>query len=326
MPPVTCMSSFDGMDNEWSGLLSSCAMDTPFLTLQWQKVWWRELGNGEPLCLLRFGGEEEVQGIASLRSYNGDVTFVGDQDVCDYNDFLVPRGGEGPFYKALLEYMSGREWYTLRLYSLSQDSLTLAYLPRLAQAKGYQVDIIQDEVSPRAILPRSWDDYLAGLTKKNRHELRRKLRRLGSADGVRWYALTGVEEIREGMDDFLALLRLSRQSKYRFLTPERESFFRGIARELGAMGLVRLFFMEIGGKRVSSALCFDYGSSRLLYNSGYNPEYGYYSVGLLLKALSLKGAIEEGKAYFDFLRGHESYKYDLGGKDRLLYTMVVTKQ
>ena len=78
-------------------------------------------------------------------------------------------------------------------------------------------------------------------------------------------------------------------------------------------------------KRVAAAMCFDYGGARLLYNSGYDPSYGYYSVGLLLKALCLKDAIEQGKAYFDFLRGPEPYKYDLGAKNTALYQMVVTR-
>jgi len=326
MLPVTCLHSFDEVAKEWSSLLSASASDTPFLTLAWQRVWWRELGNGEPLCLLRFGDEGMAHGIAALRSHDGDITFVGDQEVCDYNDFLISTGSENLFYRSLLDYLSEKEWHTLRLYSLAQDSLTLTCLPGLAKAEGYEVDIVQDEVSPGTVLPNSWDEYLTRLTKKNRHELRRKLRRLFLADGVRWYGLDDVQKINEGMDDFLSLLRLSKQEKYRFLTPEREKFFRGIAEELGALGLVRLFFMEIEGKRVASAFCLDYGSSRLLYNSGYNPAYGYYSVGLTLKALSLKSAIEEGKSYFDFLRGDESYKYDLGGENRLLYTMVITNK
>ena len=95
--------------------------------------------------------------------------------------------------------------------------------------------------------------------------------------------------------------------------------------KLSTVGILRLFFMELGGERVAAALCFDYGSSRFLYNSGFNPDYGYYSVGLMLHALCLKDAIQEGKSYFDFLRGSEPYKYDLGGKNRSIYDMVVTR-
>ena len=76
---------------------------------------------------------------------------------------------------------------------------------------------------------------------------------------------------------------------------------------------------------MATSLCFDYGSSRLLYNSGYNPEFSYYSVGLLLNALCLREAIEQGIGYFDFLRGPEAYKQHLGGQQRNLYQMVVKR-
>ena len=57
--------------------------------------------------------------------------------------------------------------------------------------------------------------------------------------------------------------------------------------------MLRLFFLEMEGKAVATSLCFDYASSRLLYNSGYDPEFGYYSVGLLLDALCIRDAIEQ---------------------------------
>ena len=82
---------------------------------------------------------------------------------------------------------------------------------------------------------------------------------------------------------------------------------------------------RLDGRLAASSICFDYGSTRLLYNSGHDPDLRYYSVGLLLNALCLRDAIDQGKAYFDFLRGSESYKYHLGGRNRTLYQMVVTK-
>lgn len=325
MSPVLLSTSFDDVASEWSDLLSQSVVNTPFQTLEWQRVWVRELGNGEPLCILSFVDNGKVLGMAPLRAANGNVTFVGDEDVCDYNDFLVAAEKEGPFFDALLDYMEVQQWNTLNLYSLTESSPTLALLPDLAKSRGHKVDVQQREVCPGRLLPSTWDEYLACLTKKYRHELRRKLRRLGSADGVRWYSLTSREDVEQGMDDFLRLLAMSRDDKRQFLTPEREGFFRSVGAELSEMGMLSLFFLEIQGVRVASALTFDYGSSRMLYNSGYNPDYGYYSVGLLLKALSLRSAIEEGKSYYDFLRGDEPYKYHLGGVDKPIYSMVITR-
>ena len=120
-------------------------------------------------------------------------------------------------------------------------------------------------------------------------------------------------------------MRLSRTDKDQYMTPERERFFRSVTNRMAGLGLLKLFFMEIDDEPVATSLCFDYAGSRLLYNSGYNPEYGYYSVGLLLNALCLGEAIEQGIAFFDFLRGPEPYKHHLGGQQRKLYQMVVKR-
>jgi CelD/BcsL family acetyltransferase involved in cellulose biosynthesis len=120
-------------------------------------------------------------------------------------------------------------------------------------------------------------------------------------------------------------MRRSAPDKAAYMTGEREAFFRRITHRTAKLDLLRLFFLEMDGQDVASALCFDYNSVRYLYNSGYNPDYAYYSVGLLLNALCLREAIEQGKTYFDFLRGPEPYKYHLGGLNRTLYHMVVTK-
>jgi len=94
---------------------------------------------------------------------------------------------------------------------------------------------------------------------------------------------------------------------------------------MAELGQLQLYFLDMDGSTVATSLCFDYGGSRLLYNSGYDPQYGYFSVGLLLNAMCLRDAIDRGLTYFDFLRGPEPYKAHLGGQQRSLYQMVVTK-
>ena len=120
-------------------------------------------------------------------------------------------------------------------------------------------------------------------------------------------------------------MRLSKADKDEWMTPERERFFHQITQRMAQDGRLRLFFLEMEGQTVATSLCFDYDSSRLLYNSGYDPEYSYYSVGLLLDALCLREAIEQNMDYFDFLRGDEPYKAHLGGQQHILYQMVVKR-
>ena len=66
-------------------------------------------------------------------------------------------------------------------------------------------------------------------------------------------------------------------------------------------------------------MCFDYKDTVYLYNSGYEPDYGWLSVGVISKALCIKDSIERNKKHFDFLKGGEAYKYHLGGQEFPLY-------
>ena len=319
-------SSINEIEREWEALIPQGSLDTIFVMPQWQQVWWNEYGDGAEAILLSLRGSEGLDALAPLMRRAGKITLMGDEDLYDYNDLLVTPGVEDSFYPMLLDHLQGEQWDSVELFPLQGNSPTLQRLPDLAISRGLDVEIREEDVCPGVELPGDWDEFLGGLSKKDRHELRRKLRRLEGAGDYRWYCCERAEEVEENLDHFLELVRLSREDKDRFMTPKRETFFRRAIGAMARMGTVRLFFMELGGQHVASALCFDYGGSRMLYNSGFNPEYSYYSVGLLLKALCIRDAVEAGLPFFDFLRGDEPYKYDLGGKDYPLYRMVVKRR
>ena len=326
MSGFTRLDSYQGAETQWHNLLPSCTVDTLFITHEWQRVWWERFGDGVEMILLMLEDDGGLDGIAPLARRDGTISFVGDQDLFDYNDFLVARGAEPRFYPCLLDHLEGESWEMLKLMSLPEDSPTLAYLPDLAREHGYSVEVSQEGVAPGVRLPDTWDAYVESLSKKDRHELRRKMRRLySSGEEVRYYKLSDPDETEAALGDLFWLMRDSREDKHAFLTNSREQFFRDMASEMSRIGVFKLFFLEMGGERVAAAICFDYGGVRFLYNSGFNTKYGYYSVGLLLHALALKDAIEEGKVYFDFLRGDEPYKYHLGGADRTVYQMIVRR-
>lgn len=318
--------SFDTIGDEWEDILSRTAANTIFITPWWQRLWWERYGDDAHLELLSVRRDDALLGIAPLM-INGDaLSFLGDTDLFDYHDFLVSDGCEADFYNALWRHIAALDWQTLALKSLRQDSHTLKRLPALAQADGCETEITQEDVSPYAVLQPTWDEYLAGLRKKDRHELRRKLRRLQNGGNANQYACSDPDTIADAMPDFFRLMRASSGDKDDFLTPDRERFFGELARELAARGQFKLFFLEVDQARVAACICFDYDDNFLLYNSGYDPEYSALSVGLLNKALCIREAIESGKRRFDFLRGDERYKYNLGGKDQTVHELTIRRR
>ena len=322
---ATPLNSFDEIRGEWLDLLAQCPVNTFYLMPQWQEIWWDSFRDRREMAGFYLQRPEGVTAIASLARQGDGLSFVGNTETFDYNDFMIRPGAEDDFFASLMGWLEQGDFQALELPSLIEYSPTLEYLPDLARRQGYSVEVTEEDVTPGLDLPGNWEDYLAGLSKKNRHELRRKLRRLEGVEGWRWYCVQEPEAVATRLDDFLDLMRQSDPEKAAYMTPEREAFFRRIARRTAELDMLRLFFLEMDGQDVATSLCFDYNGTRFLYNSGYNPDYGYYSVGLLLNALCLREAIDQGKTYFDFLRGPEPYKYHLGGLNRTIYRMVVSK-
>lgn len=315
--------TFEQLWHTWETLLSVGNFQTIFLTPSWHHVWWQEHNQGAELHLSSVRDDKSLIGIAPLMSIGNALLFLGDTDLWDYHDFIVAKGREDDFYPTLFHHLHSQPWDILDLRSIPDISPTLSHLPPLAKAYGYKVETLEEDVSPGVALPDTWDSYLMSLSKKDRHEIRRKFRRLDEFGDYRIYSVDEPHSMENALNDFFELMRSSHQDKVIFLNPKREHFFRNMTEVVARTGKLKLFFMEMAGKRVAAAMCFDYGSSRLLYNSGYDPNYSSFSIGLLLKAMCMREAIEEGKEYFDFLRGMESYKYHFGAKDVQLYRLVV---
>ncbi len=318
--------SFDSIWERWENLLPSSATNTVFVTPWWQKIWWDNFGEGNESLIFSVSDGSELLGIAPLQTdQNGVLTFLGDKNLFDYFDFLVPRDSGERFYAALIDHLSGLTWDTLDLPSLPTGSPTLEYIPAIARDRGWDVEVETEETTPKTELPSDWDEFLLGLRKKDRHELRRKIRRLDRESENRQYDAADGDSLEDSMREFFALLRASRDDKNEFLTPERENFFLDIARELASRDQFRLYFLEVGGENVAACICFDYGGDFLLYNSGYEPGYSRLSVGLINKAFSIRTAIEENRREFNFLKGNERYKYNLGGRDEAVFHVSVNR-
>jgi CelD/BcsL family acetyltransferase involved in cellulose biosynthesis len=290
----------------------------------WLRTWLAEFGESfEPVFLEC--ANSETFAIAPLMRDDHRLTFIGDPNICDYMDVLVAPGREDGI-DAVWQQLRDEDWGELDLWGLQGVSPTREALRRLAREAGYGVAEVQEAVAPRLLLPASFDDYLASLGKKDRHELRRKLRRFfDSGNEPQSEVYSEQADVVAHMDDFLELHTRSRQDKTDFMTPAMELFFRRMASAMAAEGLVRLFMLYCNKKPVASVFCFDAGSQLYMYNSGYDPAFSGLSVGLVSKVQCLRWAIENGKQGLDFLRGNEPYKYDLGATDREIYRLIVRR-
>lgn len=245
---------------------------------------------------------------------NSTASFMGSTDVCDCQDFIAAPGRGHDFFNVLLDDLSDKDITTLDLKSVRPDSATMRELVDIATQRGCEVRCSQADVSFELDLPATWDEYLHQLKGKQRHEIRRKLRRLQEAGNISYRVVEEIREVKREIETFLKLFRLSREDKAIFLTDKMAAFFRSLAKSLAAEKMLKLFFMDINEIPAAAVLCFDDNSNVYLYNNGFNIRFKSLSVGTLCKLFSIKDSIENGRTKYDFLKGAETYKYRLGGK------------
>lgn len=291
----------------------------PFVLPDWLKVWWRAFGAGAKLYLAAVRDGDETIGIAPLLVRDNTAQFIGSVDVCDYLDFVIAQGRERDFFNVLLDDLPQKGVTGLDLRTLRPESTVIKYLVGVAKERGYSAVIRQEDVSLELDLPDTWDGYLDMLSGKQRHEVRRKLRGLEEEGDVSYRVIEDSAGIRAGFDTFLRLFAISREDKATFLTPAMESFFRALVDPMTESGVLRLGVLEFDDKPVAMLMYFDYQNIVYLYNSGYDPQYSYLSVGLLSKVMCIRDSILRKRRKFDFLKGGEIYKYHLGGREVPLY-------
>jgi CelD/BcsL family acetyltransferase involved in cellulose biosynthesis len=325
-------AGFAALKPEWNDLVRRSCNDTLFLTWEWQSTWWKHLGEGD-LLLLGFRADGCLVGIAPLfRTETADgqtvIHMVGCRDVSDYLDLIVEEGQEEAVYSALLDYLATEapEWDLVDLCNIPQDSLTSVRLRELAEARGYQTLVETEDVCPLIHLPATWDDYLMSIDKKQRHEIRRKLRRAEGVADTRFVVVGPEHDLRAEMETFIDLHQKSAPEKDKFMDPTMQEFFYDAAQVLQGAGWLQLAFIEINGVKAATLLNFDYGNDILVYNSGFDPQEFYQlSPGILVTARSIEYAIELGRDTFDFLRGDEEYKYRFGAQDTEVRRLVIAR-
>ncbi len=324
----------------WNRLLKNSSTATIFQTPEYLKAWTETfLEDKKEIFLVAVYEKKELIGLAPLRkrfwaSRNDgkSITFLGTdpvgegQDlVTDFGDIVAKNGREKEIWEEIIRGMrETKEAREVVLDYIRESSPSFKILKEEGHEVSEMIDNAMPDVAPYLDLPKTWEEYLLNLGRKERHELRRKLRRLEehgyTIEQVANVAQVGqVETIRE----FISLHKTSTVEKDRFMTNQMEGFFTKVAYNSGSKNLVDLTFMRFGQQKVAATFSFVWKDEYWLYNSGFDRAYDSLAVGFLLKALTIKMAIEKGFKRYSFLRGNERYKYDLGGKDEKLYKVQI---
>jgi len=328
----------ENLETEWNGLLAESITHVPFLRYEYLHNWWQTRGGGEwstesSLVIITAHDGDHLVGIAPLflnkKSDKSTLLFLGSIEISDYLDLIVRPQDLSVFMEGLFNYLTTNpdmpDWDTLDLYNLFESSPSNAYFQKIATSLGLTFSSEITNHAPAISLPGDWETYLASLDKKQRHELRRKIRRLEEAEvPSRWYFVENENTLAADIEHFLALMAEDPEKKA-FLTREMVIAMTDTIKTAFKHGFLQLAFLEIDGQKAAAYLNFDYHNHLWIYNSGLNREFYSYSPGWVLLGYLLRWANENGRSSFDFMRGDEEYKYRFGAKDRFVQRVTISK-
>ena len=331
-------SELANLEKEWNDLLAISASHVPFLRHEYIMAWWQGLGGGEwqhgELYVVTARREDgKLIGIAPLfetenREGEPALMLLGSIEISDYLDIITPPEDLAAFVEALLEHVERDPASPPRLldwYNVLESSPTLHALQMAAERRDWTFTQDPLQHCPYISLPGDWEKYICGIDKKQRHEIRRKMRR---ADEyylpVRWHFAEDGAALDAEIEDFLSLMAHD-PDKAKFLTPAMRAQMHTIIQAAHRGGWLQLAFIEVNGVKAAAYLNFDYMNHIWVYNSGLDFRFSELSPGWVLLGHLLEWANEQKRQYFDFMRGDEQYKYHFGAIDRRVIRVRLRK-
>ena len=326
----------------WNVLAEAGITDTPFARHEYLSQWWKTLGGGEwgqaELVLVSAAEHGKLIGIAPLFKAEHEgrpaLLLVGSIEITDYLDLIVRAEDLPRFLSGLIDFLAQDKPFDfaqdkplaglpLDWYNLPDSSPTLAALKAESEKRGWTYHQEIYRPTPRIALGGDFETYLAGIEKKQRHGIRRKLRRAAESEvPVRFYIVEDESKLDSEIEAFFQLM-MHDANKTIFLKEAMRAQMSTMIHAAHENGYLWMAFLEVDGVKAAGCVNFDYKNKLWGYNSGVSRDYMELSPGWVLLAHQIKWACEHGRYEFDFMRGDEEYKYRFGGVNQYVLRAVL---
>ena len=282
--------------------------------------------------MMRHGAEADLTAVAP----DATAILLGATYHADYATILAAPTDAPAVSAAVATYLGGPDagaWDAVDLRRLRCGDLLAEELAgalgAVEIANGWTLNVEREDVCPVVTLPDGldMDAFLSGLGKKERHEIRRKVRRAEAAGEIR------LEDSTDPLVDLEAFIELhqKRWGEAGLFPPtiggdQSRTLFRRMFELWGLDGPIRLAFLTVGGRRIAAGVHFETSDGYLYYNAGVEPDARDLSPGVVMVHAYVERALAEGKRRLDFLRGDEPYKYEWGAVDEPIQRVLVRRR
>ena len=306
---ITVGEASDTVDiaDEWEALADR-AGTTPFNRPGWIDAWWRAFGNGR-LRVIHARENGLLAAVLPMYELRGTLRSPTNPHTPEFD---IVATDEGPARAVIAEVM-GRKPRRAEISFVPAGGRAARLIGELAPAHRHRMHTSVVLASPYIELEGSWETFEATLARELRANLRRRLRNLNRAGSVSF-------DVHDGREDLDRLLQegfrveaagwKGRAGTAIASSDETRRFYTAMATWAAARGWLRLAYLRVDGEAIAFDLCLEDGSSHYLVKTGYDPSWGRYSPGSLLRRHMVKGAFDRGLRFYEFLGDDNPWKRD----------------
>jgi len=331
---ITDAAELFALRPEWDALLLRSATYEPMLSPLWLGTWWRVFGaeGGRRLATLAFREGGRLVGLAPLlvrgHRYPPAIPFrrvellgtgedEADEICSEYVGVIAERGAEEGVAAALVDALAGGAigpWDEIVLASMDGSAPMPGILAEALRRAGVTAEAESVGSAPYIELPRSFAEYLRGISSSSRYLVTRSLRdfeRWAGGEAELRVAATAAE-IEQGRRALFALHAERWGGRGAFASPRFRAFHDAVMPALHEEGALELAWIEAHGAPVAAAYCVLWGGKLYFYQAGRSlASPRGVRPGIALHALLIRRAIDAGLREYDFLEGRSRYKRQL---------------
>jgi hypothetical protein len=255
-----------------------------------------------------------------------------------YSGFLCDPEFEQTALPVLAEALQDLPWTKLTLKHLSEpEHRTRSFLSRFGE-QGYRVKFSSSSINggtvdglvcPFVQLPADFDTYLSSsVTRNTRQKIRRYLRRVDASNELR-ITIADQDSFQRDLDSLLDLWwKRWAQRRGADTADEVTSKYREILTHSSELDAVLLPVLWREDKPLGALASIIDHQARCLHFivAGRDEEAAEQFIGTVLHAHSIKWAIENRFATYDFCHGNEAYKYSFGAVDRVVQHLSISRR
>jgi CelD/BcsL family acetyltransferase involved in cellulose biosynthesis len=302
--------------NDWDTVAKRSINENIFLTWEWCSTYWKHLGKGKKLIVLKIEDDNESIAFAPLRQsklklFNWFECKVIEPMCCgptDYNDFSITKREEECLQLIFKYLYANCDWDIIHLKDISESAVLFDYLQLIQE---YDYSLKKGIMCPYLSLSKSSP---IKLSTKFRQNLRRRMSNLKKDyDNVEVKSYDKFSTVEKAMEAFFKLHQnrwLSKNMPSVLSYDTGLKFHLDVAKKFAEKGWLALYFLIVDEEPIASDYAFKFNNKIYQYLSGFNEDFSKYSPGHLLTNELINIFRESGINKLDFLRGEEKYKQD----------------